>query len=140
MPSILGDTLWPTSSPSKSPVRDYSGYQNLAIYSSFLELRLTEDFVIKFCRDYKRFSRYMLDLPFDDTEIAALRIHILNEDMESNYVSEINATCNDFNAVNFMLTKISTGAQFVLTCGGFTWRLFTCSGSNSNSSIRFGFS
>jgi len=82
------------------------------------------------CANWIYFTENAVNLPIPNIEVYAISLVIANEDLLSAQVQSVQYDCSTFDVVNFILGKIASGAQFLVSCNGHNWRQFSCSGSN----------
>ena len=143
-PTIKGETYRPTSIPTLSPIRDYSEYSNITlfdvysaktkankpnviVYSSFIYKDKDMTSFDK-CESWQYFTENSLLLPFNYVQISSINLFVANEDLVTKSIDEINITCSDLNAVSYIVSKISSGQEFLVSCANHFWRQMRCSG------------
>ena len=80
------------------------------------------------CSEWIRFAEFGLKLPFDDVEVSAIHVSTANEDLKTGQVMRTSASCSHGVSVDYMVSKIKSGTQFMLDCEGSTFRQFSCGG------------
>ena len=70
-----------------------------------------------------------LDLPFDFVYFKKLNAIVRRQDFAKGETEEYNVTCSDRTIVENILDSLNTGKSYEKICGGYSWRLFSCSGN-----------
>ena len=80
------------------------------------------------CQSWQQFSSDGLILPFKDIEINSVTLYNINENLINDTVSPVNVTCNQRDAVSYIVGKVVSRDQFQILCDGHIWRQIPCSG------------
>ena len=127
-------------------MRDYSGFANNILYKTYLQKVSQISFPINYnyftykdyivpvgsqsCDTWETFTANGLNLPFADVEIAGIHLDQGIVSISNGSPSYSQISCLEKDKVDFIVSKILLGSQFLASCDGRMWRQFGCSGKN----------